>query len=61
MVTVFLTRRQYDRMCSRWAINGPEQKAYLFAKRRKWSLEGVKVTTDSPEFLVLAAKVKSEK
>jgi len=57
MKTVFMTRRQYDRMCGIWKINGEEHNAYLFRKR-KWSVEGVRITTDNVKLLELINRIK---
>lgn len=58
MQEIFLTRREHDKLCGMWTINGEEHKAYLFGKRRKWTLAGVTFKTSNKKLLELVAKVK---
>ena len=59
MKTVFMTRKQFDFMCGKWSINGPEQNAYIDAKRR-WTMAGVFITTANARLINLIAAVKRD-
>jgi len=56
MQVIFLTRRQYDKLCGLLTSNGTVQIAYLNAKK-KWKLAGVTITTDSTRLISLLDQV----
>lgn len=60
MQTVFLSRRQYDRLCGLWLINGEAHNAYLSSKRC-WTRAGVSIKTDNAALLALVEQVKAAK
>ncbi len=63
MKTLFITRREHDKMCGMWQINGEEHNAYLAlsTRNRKWSIEGVRITTDNVKLIALLTRIINER